>query len=65
MHEAFDLQDRTGSTELHRRWIETLLVQYYDPMYEYQLSKRRGDVRARGNREEIIAQANLLARVAA
>jgi tRNA 2-selenouridine synthase len=38
----------------HRQWIELLLVKYYDPMYEYQMSNRDGKVLARGTRDEII-----------
>ncbi|MDV6326793.1 tRNA 2-selenouridine(34) synthase MnmH [Idiomarina sp. Sol25] len=28
------------SAELHKQWIEGLLVDYYDPMYDYQMKKR-------------------------
>lgn len=28
------------SKELHKQWIEGLLVDYYDPMYDYQMKKR-------------------------
>ncbi|MCZ6828455.1 MAG: tRNA 2-selenouridine(34) synthase MnmH [Gammaproteobacteria bacterium] len=61
MQQAFAEQHCSGRLELHRSWIETLLVQYYDPMYEYQLSKREDQVQGRGNSEEIIAQAHLMA----
>ena len=37
---AFDQQDAT----YHKRWIETLLTDYYDPMYDYQLDKKRDRV---------------------
>jgi tRNA 2-selenouridine synthase len=57
MQEAFARQHSSGEVELHRRWIETLLAEYYDPMYEYQLGKREGQVLGRGNSAEIIAQA--------
>lgn len=63
MQQAFAVQRRTGEVELHRDWIETLLAQYYDPMYEYQLGKREGQVLARGNGEEVIAQARTMAGV--
>lgn len=36
---ANQLQVSTGSAEAHRAWIETLLVEYYDPMYDYQMEK--------------------------
>jgi tRNA 2-selenouridine synthase len=49
MQRAFD-----GAPELHRQWIEMLLVKYYDPMYEYQIQQREGEVVARGSRDDII-----------
>jgi tRNA 2-selenouridine synthase len=57
MMEAFDQQLRRGDQNQHRQWIETLLLDYYDPMYEYQMNKREGRVLARGNRAGIIALA--------
>ncbi len=33
-----------GDAEAHLGWIETLLLHYYDPMYEYQLGKKRDKV---------------------
>jgi tRNA 2-selenouridine synthase len=54
---AFDHQVGGGDENQHRQWIETLLVDYYDPMYEYQMNKREGRVLARGSRAEIIALA--------
>ena len=33
--------------------IETLLRQYYDPMYDYQLKKREGRILMRGNKKEL------------
>ncbi len=47
----------TGSSErlgLHRQWIRLLLEQYYDPMYEYQLSRKLPRVRFRGSRAEVL-----------
>ena len=61
MNTAFDANcDDTSETghDLHRQWIELLLTQYYDPMYEYQINQRDGAVLARGNRAEIIEIAN-------
>jgi len=57
MTAAFDHQLRGGDESQHRQWIETLLLDYYDPMYAYQMDKREGRVLARGNRAEIIALA--------
>ena len=57
MQAAFEQQSRDGNDSLHRQWIEGLLVEYYDPMYEYQMSRREGDIIARGRRDEIITLA--------
>ncbi len=54
---AFRAQDGTAAEDLHRRWIEILLAEYYDPMYEYQMNRREGKVIARGHRAEITARA--------
>jgi tRNA 2-selenouridine synthase len=54
MAAAFEAQCRTGDPGLHRRWIAALLEGYYDPMYEYQLSRRAGAVSFRGSRDAVI-----------
>lgn len=43
MKGAFD-DHRKGDSNGHRIWIETLLTQYYDPMYEYQLERKAGRI---------------------
>ena len=61
MNVAFDASFASGPDaghDLHRQWIEMLLTRYYDPMYEYQINKREGEVLARGNRNAIIETAN-------
>ena len=57
MRQAFSSAQPETAEQLHRQWIELLLVKYYDPMYEYQMSKREGQVIARGTRLEIIERA--------
>lgn len=37
----------------HSRWIEPLLVWYYDPMYDHQLAGKRARVVARGRADEL------------
>ncbi len=54
MQTALDLHLQQGDTDLHRVWIEAMLSQYYDPMYDYQLSKKSQRVIFRGNQAEII-----------
>lgn len=50
---ALAAQHRSGDAEEHLVWIERLLREYYDPMYEYQLTKKRERILARGNHAEL------------
>lgn len=43
-----------GDATLHKRWIERLLSEYYDPMYDYQLGKKEGRVIFKGDHEEVL-----------
>lgn len=43
----------SGNEELHRRWIEVLLRDYYDPMYNYQLEQKADRVVYRGTAEQV------------
>jgi tRNA 2-selenouridine synthase len=52
--EAFKKQKEDGSLEAHEGWIEYLLREYYDPMYDYQIQKRSTQVVFRGNEQEIL-----------
>jgi tRNA 2-selenouridine synthase len=54
MAAAFAAQASSGDLSLHREWIAFLLEHYYDPMYDYQLSQRNGEVLFRGNRSAVI-----------
>lgn len=53
MQAAMDQHLLQGETELHAVWIEALLSQYYDPMYDYQLSKKQDRVLFRGNQTAV------------
>ncbi|MFK7829735.1 MAG: tRNA 2-selenouridine(34) synthase MnmH [Congregibacter sp.] len=53
MQAAFDAQSRSGDIDGHRDWIGSLLADYYDPMYRYQLSQRKGKSLCIGSREAI------------
>lgn len=44
---------RNGDPDQHRGWIERLLVDYYDPMYDYQLSTRAELIVFRGDRTAV------------
>ena len=57
MHLAFERQRQTADLSLHRHWIAVLLQKYYDPMYEYQLSKRAGKLLFSGDRQAVVAWA--------
>lgn len=48
-------QRETGECEAHKIWIGRLLQEYYDPMYDYQLEKRRERILFRGDREAVRA----------
>jgi tRNA 2-selenouridine synthase len=45
-------QQISGDTESHKEWIKVLLVDYYDPMYDYQLSKKQERVVFKGNKND-------------
>lgn len=57
MHEALKTHQQQDSTDGHRLWIEKLLVDYYDPMYDYQLGKKLDRIVFRGNADEFNAWA--------
>ena len=44
-----------GDSSGHLEWIRALLLDYYDPMYAYQLERKQHRVVFRGTAEEIIA----------
>jgi len=44
-------QDQFAS---HRAWLEAITADYYDPMYLYQLDKRKQRITFRGNHQEVI-----------
>lgn len=44
---------QSGDVDAHREWIERLLVDYYDPMYDYQLSRKQDRIVFKGTRLEV------------
>lgn len=52
MLSALEAQISTGDSSEHKLWIEILLVNYYDPMYDYQLSKKSDRIVFRGDGDE-------------
>ncbi|MCG8393579.1 MAG: tRNA 2-selenouridine(34) synthase MnmH [Pseudomonadales bacterium] len=55
LEEALVVQTQCGDTSLHQDWIRTLLADYYDPMYDYMLSHREGEIVFEGSRAEVMA----------
>jgi len=54
LNDAIEQQLSTGNTEHHKAWIKTLLVDYYDPMYDYQISKKEQRVVFKGQQDEVL-----------
>lgn len=53
MEDALKAQLATGSVSGHDGWIQSLLEDYYDPMYDYQLEQKAGRILVRGGPESI------------
>ncbi|SHH84903.1 tRNA 2-selenouridine(34) synthase MnmH [Pollutimonas bauzanensis] len=53
MDHALAEQRRSGSVELHRGWIASLLGEYYDPIYASQRDSKAGRVEFRGDHREV------------
>lgn len=46
-------QINTGDPNMHSLWVEFLLKEYYDPMYEYQIKKTTKKILFKGNTETV------------
>ncbi len=44
----------SGDPERHREWIEPLLRDYYDPMYDYQIQNKSSTIVFKGNASEVL-----------
>lgn len=51
--------------DLHRLWIQRLLQEYYDPMYQYQLQKKRQRIMFSGDFTEVSQYLNSLSHAVA
>ena len=49
---------RNDKADGFRKGIEKLLTDYYDPMYDYQQSQRKGSILFKGDKDEVVAWAN-------
>ncbi len=56
--DALQQQQTSGDLAAHRQWITQLLRDYYDPMYDYQLSRKIQPILFRGNKSEVQAWFN-------
>ncbi|MCK5336155.1 MAG: tRNA 2-selenouridine(34) synthase MnmH [Gammaproteobacteria bacterium] len=54
MQDAIKEQLNTGTADKHKEWINNLLVDYYDPMYDYQLTKKTERVIFQGSQKDIL-----------
>jgi tRNA 2-selenouridine synthase len=54
LDEAYEYQLATGDAEGHKRWVEVLLVEYYDPIYDYQLEQKKEQIVFCGDTEEVL-----------
>lgn len=48
MIKAFNLH-KNGNIEGHKDWIQSMLVTYYDPMYDYQIKRKEDRIIQRGS----------------
>ena len=47
------VQHKLGSPDAHKALIRTMLSEYYDPMYNYQIEGRADRVLMRGTEQEV------------
>ncbi|MNF23420.1 tRNA 2-selenouridine synthase [compost metagenome] len=55
MDQALLEQQSQGVVDLHRGWIEALLVEYYDPMYAFQRENKAGRIEFVGEQADVVA----------
>jgi len=51
---AIEQHQSNNNLESHKDWIKVLLVDYYDPMYDYQFSKKASRVIFKGSQDDIL-----------
>jgi tRNA 2-selenouridine synthase len=54
MIQALQEQANDGIVDTHRGWIETLLVEYYDPMYVFQRESKAGRIEFVGEQAAVV-----------
>ncbi|MBU0655553.1 MAG: tRNA 2-selenouridine(34) synthase MnmH [Gammaproteobacteria bacterium] len=53
MQDALALQQASGQTQAHYAWVRFILLDYYDPMYDYQISKKQDRLVFTGSPQEV------------
>lgn len=56
LNEALLKQSSQNDADGHITWIEVLLKEYYDPIYEYQLAKKQQRIISSGDKEALFEQ---------
>lgn len=51
---AYNKQLESGENTAHKNWIEILLKEYYDPMYNYQIQTTTRKILFKGNADEVL-----------
>ncbi|MDH1262835.1 tRNA 2-selenouridine(34) synthase MnmH [Pseudomonas sp. GD03944] len=54
MQQALQEQQAGAGVDLHRAWIEALLVEYYDPMYVFQRESKAGRIEFAGDQQAVV-----------
>lgn len=52
--DAHQKQRNNGEADGHRIWIATLLSEYYDPMYDYQMQKHQNRIQFQGDPQSVL-----------
>ena len=53
LDDALSIQKSSGCCEAHINWIAPILKDYYDPMYQYQLSQKTERIQFSGSAQEV------------
>jgi tRNA 2-selenouridine synthase len=54
MDKALENQNIDSGTNQHEGWIQSILSEYYDPMYEFQLSKKKELITFKGSYNDVL-----------
>ena len=54
MQDAIKQQRVADNADRHRDWIYDLLIDYYDPMYDYQLTKKQDRIIFQGTGQDVL-----------